>query len=55
MDFAPSQKVVELSESLNDFMESHIYPAEPVFAEQVAANRWATPPVIDELKSRLAT
>ena len=51
MDFAPSQKVVELSESLNDFMESHIYPAEPVFAEQVAANRWATPPIIDELKA----
>ncbi len=51
MDFAPSQKVVELSESLSDFMESHIYPAEPVFAEQVAANRWATPPIIDELKA----
>ncbi len=51
MDFAPSQKVVELSESLNDFMESHVYPAEPIFAEQVAANRWATPPIIDELKA----
>jgi acyl-CoA dehydrogenase len=51
MDFSPSQRVVELSESLNDFMESHVYPAEPVFAEQVAANRWATPPVIEELKA----
>lgn len=51
MDFAPSPKVVELSENLNDFMDSHIYPAEPVFAEQVAANRWATPPIIDDLKT----
>ena len=51
MDFAPSQRVVELSESLNDFMDSHVYPAEPVYAEQVAANRWATPPVINELKA----
>ena len=51
MDFALSPKVLELRERLEGFMDSHIYPAEPVYREQVAADRWGEPPIMDELKS----
>jgi acyl-CoA dehydrogenase len=37
MDFAFSPKVEELRGRLLDFMDSHVYPAEQVYAEQVAA------------------
>ena len=38
-------------------MDKFVYPAEPVFHQQVAAagNRWATPPVIEELKAEART
>jgi acyl-CoA dehydrogenase len=56
MDFAYDERTEELRERLLSFMDSHIYPAEKVFAEQVAeaaaAGRiWERPPVIDELKA----
>ncbi len=53
MDFAPDQKTAELRERLLAFMTEFVYPAEQTFRAQVesAANRWATPPVIDELKA----
>jgi len=56
MDFEYDQRTVELRERLLSFMDSHVYPAEKVFAEQVAeltaAGRdWERPPVIDELKA----
>ena len=51
MDFAPSKRVVELSAQLEAFMESHVYPAEPVYREQVAADPWAQPAVVEELKA----
>jgi acyl-CoA dehydrogenase len=38
MDFSLSPKAEELRADLLDFMERHVYPAEPVFAEQVAAS-----------------
>jgi acyl-CoA dehydrogenase len=52
MDFAFDARTAELRERLLDFMDAHVYPAEPVFAEQVAAatDRWARPPVIGDLK-----
>jgi acyl-CoA dehydrogenase len=52
MDFAFDARTEELRERLLDFMDQHVYPAEPVFAEQVeeAADPWARPPVIGELK-----
>ena len=55
MDFALSPKVVELREQLEAFMDSHIYPAEPVYRAQVAADRWSEPPVMDELKAQART
>jgi acyl-CoA dehydrogenase len=50
MDFAPSATSVEIAQRLNGFMDDYVYPAEPTLREQVAAARWATPRVIEELK-----
>jgi len=57
MDFAFDARTRELAAQLLSFMDSHVYPAEKVFAEQVAeataAGRlWERPPVIDELKAQ---
>jgi acyl-CoA dehydrogenase len=56
MDFAYDARTEEFRERLLSFMNTHVYPAEKVFAEQVAeaaaAGRpWERPPVIDELKA----
>ncbi|KWX03035.1 acyl-CoA dehydrogenase [Carbonactinospora thermoautotrophica] len=53
MDFAFDAKTEEFREKLLAFMDECVYPAEPVFAEQVAAleDPWDRPPVIDELKA----
>ncbi len=52
MDFEFDARTNELRGRLLEFMDAHVYPAEPVFEEQVAAleNPWDRPPVIDELK-----
>jgi acyl-CoA dehydrogenase len=55
MEFAFDDRTQELRERLLDFMDQHVYPAEPLFAEQEEAARrsgdpWQRPPVIDELK-----
>jgi len=53
MDFAFDEKTTELRERLLAFMDECVYPAEPRFREEVhgAEDRWATPPVIEELKA----
>ena len=53
MDFSDDPVTIELRERLMAFMEEFVYPAEPLFREQVEAaeNRWATPPIIEELKT----
>ncbi|MBE1493246.1 acyl-CoA dehydrogenase [Amycolatopsis lexingtonensis] len=53
MDFAFDEKTEELRGKLLEFMDSHIYPAEPVFERQLAErdDPWAIPPVMDELKA----
>jgi len=56
MDFAYDARTEQLRDQLLAFMDSHVYPAEQVFDEQVAeaaaAGRiWERPPVIDELKA----
>jgi acyl-CoA dehydrogenase len=56
MDFAYDARTEEFRERLLSFMDSHVYPAEKVFTEQVAelsaAGRpWERPPIIDELKA----
>jgi acyl-CoA dehydrogenase len=56
MDFSYDARTEELREQLLSFMDSHIYPAEKVFAAQLAemaaeGREWERPPIIDELKA----
>ena len=56
MDFAYDDRTQEWRERLLAFMGEHIFPAEPVFAEQAQAvarsgDPWRRPPVIEELKA----
>jgi acyl-CoA dehydrogenase len=52
MDFAFDTKTEELRSKLLEFMDSHIYPAEHVFEEQLAerADPWSAPPIVEDLK-----
>jgi acyl-CoA dehydrogenase len=54
MDFSFDERTADLHEKLTDFMAEHIYPAEPVFEEQVAelADPWSRPPIMEELKQK---
>jgi len=53
MEFAPSPKSLEYQEKLLDFMDQHIYPAESIYAAQMAGSGDANfhPPVLEELKT----
>jgi acyl-CoA dehydrogenase len=55
MDFTFDARTEEMRARLLDFMDSHVYPAEPVFAEQLARleDRWAwdSVPVLAELRA----
>ncbi|HEY3682176.1 MAG TPA: acyl-CoA dehydrogenase family protein [Streptosporangiaceae bacterium] len=53
MDFEFDQTTVEYREKLLGFMDEHVYPAEPVYKEQLAArdDPWASVPVIKELQA----
>jgi acyl-CoA dehydrogenase len=53
MDFAFDERTEEFRKRLLAFMDEQIYPAEPVFAEEVAQARgsWERPPVIEKLKA----
>jgi acyl-CoA dehydrogenase len=55
MDFQHSERSRELQKTLQDFLDSHVYPAEHDFETQAAANRaagrpYTTPQVITDLK-----
>jgi acyl-CoA dehydrogenase len=52
MDFKPSAKTEELREQLLEFMDEQIYPAEPVFRDQLAesGDPFFRPPIWEELK-----
>nr|WP_184840629.1 acyl-CoA dehydrogenase family protein [Allocatelliglobosispora scoriae] len=52
MEFEFDATTTELRERLLGFMESHVYPAEAVLAEQTAKiTDWSTPPVMASLKA----
>ncbi|WP_406068825.1 acyl-CoA dehydrogenase family protein [Micromonospora sp. NBC_01638] len=55
MDFAFDPRTEELREKLLAFMDEKIHPAEPVFAEQLAALHdpwaWSTVPVLRQLRA----
>ena len=42
----------DLTQRLRAFMAEQVYPAEAVWAAQVAADRWRPPPVVEELKQK---
>ncbi len=53
MDFGFDVRTEGLREQLLAFMDTYVYPAEPVFAEQVERGApWTTPPVVEELKAK---
>src|ERR1700756_5717989 len=55
MDFALDAKTEDLRQALGEFMDSHVYPAEAIFHEQLAqlGNKWAwdSVPVLAELRA----
>src|SRR2546423_6531227 len=53
MDFAMDATTSAWVGRVRDFLDECVYPAEPVFADQVAAreNPWDRPPVVEELKA----
>jgi acyl-CoA dehydrogenase len=54
MEFELTDRCKELRERLLEFMDERIYPAEPVFREQIASsgNPHFHPPVMEELKAQ---
>ena len=51
MDFGYSPKVKELRERVDSFMQEHVFPAEPIFHQQVAeGDRWQPTAIVEELK-----
>jgi acyl-CoA dehydrogenase len=57
VNFEPSPRGAEFRERLQAFMDEHVYPAEPVYAQQVREARAGGemhphPPVMEELKAQ---
>jgi acyl-CoA dehydrogenase len=54
MDFAFDKDTEELRERLLAFMDEHVYPAEAVLEEQLAAREdpWSTAPVVRVLQEK---
>jgi acyl-CoA dehydrogenase len=52
MNFEYSEKVQDLIKRVEDFMDLHIYPVEQLMHQQVAKNKWSTPPLMAELKQK---
>ncbi len=52
MEFEYSPRMCELRERVQAFMGEHVYPNEQAYEEQVAADPWNTPPILESLKSR---
>ncbi len=54
MNFDHTEKVLELRERVEAFMDEFVYPNEKTYADQIEASedRWNTPPIMEELKER---
>ncbi|MFO7264467.1 MAG: acyl-CoA dehydrogenase [Bacillaceae bacterium G1] len=52
MHFDFNEKTKKLIKRLTEFMEEVVYPNEPVYAEQLAKNRWQVPPIMEEMKQQ---
>jgi acyl-CoA dehydrogenase len=57
MDFAPTARATEFSERLQAFMDESVYPAEPVFEQQVeeSGNPHHHPQILEDLKEEART
>ena len=51
--FEASEKAQRLQLELSDFMDAHVYPAEPVYAEQMrkSGDPHFQPPILEDLKA----
>ncbi len=54
MNVEKSGRAAALEEEVRAFVSTHVYPAEAVFHQQLAAapTRWSIPPVMEELKQK---
>jgi acyl-CoA dehydrogenase len=57
MDFSHSEKVRDLQERVNQFMDQHVYPAEPLYHKELEENRragnpWQVTKVVEDLKRK---
>ncbi|MCK0153828.1 acyl-CoA dehydrogenase family protein [Alcanivorax sp. S6407] len=52
MDFQYTDKMKDLVLQVREFINTEIRPAEGRYREELAANPWETPPVMDELKAK---
>lgn len=54
MDFNHSDKVLDLMEQLNAFMDEHVYPNEDAYTNHFknTDNKWVSPPLMQELKNK---
>jgi len=52
MDFRFSDNVETLRAQVRDFMQQQVLPRETAYAEQLAANPWETPPIMETLKQQ---
>ena len=57
MNFEHSEKVRDLQNRIQEFMEQHVAPNEPTYFDyvEVEGQRWKIPPVIEELKGKART
>ena len=54
MDFKHTDKVLDLKEQLNAFMDKHVYPNEEAYTDHFknTDNKWVSPPLMQELKNK---
>jgi acyl-CoA dehydrogenase len=52
MDFAHTPRVEQLRGELTDFMDTHVYPAEPIYRQQMhdSGDPHHHPPILEDLK-----
>jgi len=52
MDFEYSEKVIDLLQRVNAFMDEHVLPNETLMHEQLNDDMWSTPLLMEELKAK---
>ncbi len=52
MDFEFSDKAKDFQQRLTAFMETHIYPNEQRYHDEIERDRWSSPPIVEELKPK---